>query len=420
MSTLRELEDQYKKKGYFSSDEYPISYPTGFPILDQNLGGIYKRKLPDGSYYVIRRLGIPCGTITQVGGESSTGKTTATIQMAWNIVEPFGPEAYVLHFDEERATDYDRVSAVTGVPIGEVMEKYRIIKPPNTFNSILEQLLAVCDDKEANKDKMMYDTGVYDIYGKEIRYFVPTVVIIDSTMAITSDSEDVKDISGLTSAGRETIYRNKFLRNMMKFIGEYNINVFFINHTANDMDLGKPGGGSKQFTFIETGKKLPGGDKLQAWSTSIIIFKPVNSKDQIKHQDEEGYNGLPIRAMVVKSRSSIGGTIATQEFVQEYGFDPRLTLMNFAKEKGLIAGRNPKCYFTCNPEVTFDTRIFVEEMDRDPRIVEMLAEQCKPELEKLIRTYDLTGDDTSDTESNSISSGKAKRGFRNTMRNMLY
>ena len=40
MSTLRELEDQYKKKGYFSSDEYPISYPTGFPILDQNLGGI--------------------------------------------------------------------------------------------------------------------------------------------------------------------------------------------------------------------------------------------------------------------------------------------------------------------------------------------------------------------------------------------
>ena len=116
---------------------------------------------------MIRRLGIPCGTITQVGGESSTGKTTATIQMAWNIVEPFGPEAYVLHFDEERATDYDRVSAVTGVPIGEVMEKYRIIKPPNTFNSILEQLLAVCDDKEANKDKMMYDTGVYDIYGKD-------------------------------------------------------------------------------------------------------------------------------------------------------------------------------------------------------------------------------------------------------------
>ena len=254
------------------------------------------------------------------------------------------------------------------------------------------------------------------MYGREIRYFVPTVVIIDSTMAITSEGEDTTEISDLRSAGRETIYRNKFLRNMMKFLGKYDINVIFINHTANDMDLGKPGGGSKQFTFIETGKKLPGGDKLQAWSTSIIIFKPVNSKDQIKHEDEEGYNGLPIRAMVVKSRSSIGGTIATQEFVQEYGFDPRLTLMNFAKEKGLISGRNPKCYFTCNPDVTFDTRIFVEEMDRDPRIVEMLAEQCKPELEKLIRVYDLTGD----VDTNAVSSGKAKRGFRNTMRNMFY
>ena len=418
MSTLRELEEQFKKKGYFGSDEYPISFPTGFPILDQNLGGIYKRKLPDGNYYTIKRIGLPCGTITQIGGESSTGKTTAAIQMAWNIVEPFGPEAFVLHFDEEKATDYDRVSAVTGVPLSEVADKYRIIKPPNTFNSILEHLLRVCEAKEADKEKSMWDTGVLDMYGREIRYFVPTVVIIDSTMAITSESEDTTEISGLTSAGRETIYRNKFLRNMMKFLGKYDINVIFINHTANDMDLGKPGGGSKQFTFIETGKKLPGGDKLQAWSTSIIIFKPVNSKDQIKHEDEEGYNGLPIRAMVVKSRSSIGGTIATQEFVQEYGFDPRLTLMNFAKEKGLISGRNPKCYFTCNPEVTFDTRIFVDEMDRDPRIVEMLAEQCKPELEKLIRVYDLTGD--ADVDTNAVSSGQAKRGFRNTMRNMFY
>ena len=84
----------------------------------------------------------------------------------------------------------------------------------------------------------------------------------------------------------------------------------------------------------------------------------------------------------------------------------------------MTSGRNPKCYFTCNPEVTFDTRIFVDEMDRDPRIVEMLAEQCKPELEKLIRVYDLTGD--ADVDTNAVSSGQAKRGFRNTMRNMFY
>ena len=181
------------------------------------------------------------------------------------------------------------------------------------------------------------------------------------------------------------------------------------------MDLGKPGGGSKQFTFIETGKKLPGGDKLQAWSTSIIIFKPVNSKDQIKHEESEGYNGLPCKAMVVKSRSSIGGTIATQEFSQEYGYDPKLTLMNFAKERGLIAGRNPKCYFTCNPDVTFDTRIFLKEMEKNPEIMRTLAQECRPELDKLIPVFDLT---EREDDMNPISSGKVRREFRDILRDM--
>lgn len=414
MGFLSELEEEYRKKGMFNSDECPISYPIGFPILDENLGGIYRRKLPDGTYYEMVRVGVPAGTITQFGGDSSTGKTTAAIQAAWNIIEPF-EDAVVIHFDEERATDYERVVAVTGADPEDVANRYEIVKPPNTFSSIQKYLNAVCEKKEANKDKMMYHTGVYDMRGKEIIHYIPTVFIIDSMMTITSDNEDTTEISGLTSAGRETIYRNKLLRNMLKVIGKYNINVFFINHTGNDMDLGKPGGGSKQLTFIETGKKLPGGDKSIAWSTSIIIFKPVNSKDQIKHEDEEGYNGVPIRAMVVKSRSSSGGWIAQQEFVQEYGFDPRLTLMNFAKEKGLISGRNPGCYFTCNPDVKFDTRRFVEEMDRDPRIVDMLAEQCEPELRKLIRVYDLTGEDTT---GNSISSMNQKKGFRNRIRNM--
>ena len=412
---LNELEADYKKSGLLNQQEIPISYRLGFPILDENLGGKYIRKGADGKIYTTIRVGIPAGTITQIGGASSTGKTTAAIQMSWNIVEPFGEEAQVIHIDEENATLYDRVAMVTGAPMESIRAKYRIVKPPNTWESTLELIQDVCKKKEELGATARYNTHVKDFQGNEIEYFVPTVVLIDSVMAITSKAEDVTEISGLTSAGRETIYRNKFLRNVMKYLGRYNINIIMINHTANDMDLGKPGGGSKQFTFIETGKKLPGGDKLQAWSTSIIIFKPVNSKDQIKHEESEGYNGLPCKAMVVKSRSSIGGTIATQEFSQEYGYDPKLTLMNFAKERGLIAGRNPKCYFTCNPDVTFDTRIFLKEMEKNPEIMRTLAQECRPELDKLIPVFDLT---EREDDMNPISSGKVRREFRDILRDM--
>lgn len=413
---LNELETEYKKGGlYNNQQEIPISFRLGFPILDENLGGKYIRQNPDGTEYTTVRVGVPAGTITQIGGASSTGKTTAAIQMAWNIVEPFGEEAQVIHIDEESATQYDRVAMVTGASMESIRAKYRIVKPPNTWESILDLVQKVCEKKEQLGPAARFNTHVRDFQGNEIEYFVPTVLLVDSVMAITSEAENTSEISGLTSAGRETIYRNKFLRNVIKLLGRYDINVLFINHTANDMDLGKPGGGSKQFTFIETGKKLPGGDKLQAWSTSIIIFKPVNSKDQIKHEEDAGYNGLPCRAMVVKSRSSIGGTIATQEFSQEYGYDPKLTLMNFAKERGLIAGRNPKCYFTCNPDVTFDTRIFLKEMAQNPEIMVTLAKVCKPELDKLIPVFDLT---ERDDDTNPISSGKVRREFRDILRNM--
>lgn len=414
MSYFNELEEKYKSKGLFNSGDNPISYPIGFPILDQNLGGIYRRQLPDGTIYEYKKLGIPAGTITQFGGSSSTGKTTAGIQASWNIVEPFDDDAVVFHFDEELATTYERVVSVTGATYERVRAKYRIYQDVCTWEGIQKMLLVHIEERKANPKRFMYKTGVLDINGNEIIYYKPTVVLIDSLMKVTSANEDIDTISGLTSAGRETIYRNKFLRNMLTYMGKFNINIIFINHTANDMNMGKPGGGSKQLTFIETGKMLPGGDKSIAWTTSIIIFKTDNNKDNIKSEENEGYNGLTSKAMVTKSRSSKGGTIAHLEFSQEYGFDPKLTLMNFAKEKGIISGRNPSCYFACNPDIKFDTRIFISEMKRDPRILQMLAQQCKPELEKLLHVFDLTDDNGDDP----ISSGKVRREFRDILRDM--
>ncbi len=409
-----ELEEEYKKKRLFDSGDIPVSYSTGFPILDQNLGGTYIYSLPDGTVQTVTRVGVPAASITQIGGQSSTGKTAAAIQMAINMVESFDDSVDIVHIDEEHATDFYRVVNVTGTSFSWVRENYHIYQNNNTWEAILERLNEICKKKEENKKEYMYDTGFPDIFGKPFIYYKPTILILDSLLKIISGNEDTSTISGGTSAGRETVARNKFFRNLLILAGTYNINTIIINHTMDDMDLGKPGGKPKQFTFIETGKKLPGGDRVQAWTTSIIIFKAINSKDKIKHEDNEGYNGVSIAAMVVKSRSSIGGTIAMQEFSQEYGFNPILTLLNLAIEKDLFRGVNPNRYFDGNPDVKFDTRKFVKEVEERPEILDALLEATKPLLDAMIPVYDMREDQ--DPKNNLVKSAKSRVNVRERLR----
>ena len=42
-SFLKRLEQTNAKKGLFTSNEISISYPMGFPLLDQQLGAVYIR-----------------------------------------------------------------------------------------------------------------------------------------------------------------------------------------------------------------------------------------------------------------------------------------------------------------------------------------------------------------------------------------
>lgn len=385
---LTELEKEHEKSGMFTETDVGISYPLGFPILDQQLGFKQLITLEDGSVIEQKRIGVPAGTFSMFIGPSSSGKTAAAIQAAYNIIARFGPDAGCVHFDAENACEPQRILDLTGMSVSEYNEIWRRIDDPAkmTFENILATLVEIGKKKEADKSRYMYDTGVYSVLdGKEIRYYIPTAVIIDSQMKITTENEDLETIAGLTSGGRDAIFRGKWYRNCLAVTRKYNINVIVINHLGNDIQLQPGKGGAKQLTFIPTGKNVPGGDKAVFYTSSMICWQPINSKDGIKTEEDNGYNGVPVKAAVCKSRSGPGGKTATLEFIQEAGFDPRLTLMNFAKENGIIAGRNPKCYFADNPEVTFDTRQFITEMARNPEITRALFRGCKPLLEELIR-----------------------------------
>lgn len=389
MAILTELKKEYEKSGLFESNDLGFSYPLGFPVLDQQLGFIQNIKLPDGSIHEQVRLGVPAGKFTQFIGPSSSGKTAAAIQAAWNIVEPYGEDAVVLHFDAEDATEPQRIMDLTGIDVDTYRNRYVLYNDPGkmTFESTLKIITALCEKKESNKSQYTYNTGFKDVHGKDIIHYVPTAIVIDSQMRIIPEAVKIDEMSGLTEGGRNAIHRGNWYRNCLSLAGKYNLNFIVVNHLGTDMNMGGPGTPpkGKQLTFLPTGKNVPGGEKCVYYTSSFILWQPINAKDGIKHSDEEGYNGLPVRATVCKSRSGPGGYSATLEFIQEAGFDPRLTLLNFAREKGLIQGRNPKCYFANDPNVTFDTRCFMKELSENPEIVVTLFKLCKSELRELIR-----------------------------------
>lgn len=413
---MRELEEENKKTGLFDDRlSIALSYPIGMPILDQQLGAIYRFREEDGSITEQKQIGLQAGTFTMIVGPSSSGKSTMAEQIGYNIVEPFGEDAIVIHVDAEKAAIKERVRTILGLSEQEFSERYKFTDI-DTWEKILRQIITISEKKQSDPNRYMYDTGLLDFKtGKMIRHYIPTVVIIDSLMAVTSEHEDVDDISGLTAGGREAIYRGKFYRNAVRYTTRYNINVIVVNHYDDEMpSIGMAQAKSKELPFIPTGKQIPGGKKSKYYTNAIILCQPIAAKDGIKTAKENGYNGLPVKTLVIKSRTSIGGTVALQEFVQEAGFDPNLTLMNLAKDCGVISGRNPSCYFTCNPEVKFDTRKFVEEMGENPEIIRTLYREMRPILDNMIPIIDTTSED------NVLNGEKSKKENRHMMRELLY
>ena len=409
-SLLTELEAS--KPNLFGTKKSGVSYPLGFPILDQLLGCKYVYQDEDGTTRTKTQLGIPSGTFTMFLGASQSGKSTAAAQASWNIAEPFDNCAEIYWDDGENATTYERVQGVTGASMKNIEERFKIIPSDkvSTYDQILEQIVQISKLKAARKKEYLYNTGEKDFWGKEIIMYKPTILVMDSLMKFTSEGEDTGEISDAYSGGREAVARGKFMRNALPYMGEHNINVFMIHHWSRDMRQGFESK-EKQLPHLPTGKWVSGGDKIILYSSSIIMFIPKNSKDEKKTEEVNGYNGQPIDALISKSRTSAGGTIAHMEFVQETGFDPRLTLMQFAKDKKLITGVNPKSKFASNPDVTFDTRKFIEEIGRNPEIVRTLYVECRPLLSELIPWMDVTSNDP-------VKGGKAKIDSRAMLRDM--
>lgn len=375
MGMLDDLREN-DKKGLFDNSEIQVSYLTGIPVLDHLLGGKFEIK---STGEVETRLGLPAGGFTMIAGPSSSGKTTLAVQICYNIARRFGGLSTIHHCDKEHSYSMKRVKDVTGASDVELKELYNLRQKNNTIEDILKLVGEIAEMKEKNKAKYWYNTKQKDIFGNEIEYYIPTFIIIDSLVALGTKEDDLTQLDGLTKGGREAIQKGRLYKNGLDYTADYNINIVVINHYAEDMG-GMMQSKAKKLPYIPTGKTLPGGDKPVYYSTSAILVTPVNSKDKRKTEEENGYDGLPTNVLIMKCRSNKGGQSGTLELVQATGFHPALTLLNYANEHNLIKSKNPNRYFDSMPDVKFDSRKFLEEIENNPEIMRALFRTTRDHL----------------------------------------
>lgn len=409
MAFLKEMRSEHKKDCMFDNVEFPVSYPTGIPILDQRLGSKYSVMLSNGEYKTEYRLGLPCATHTMLFGPSQSFKTTTAVQIAWNVTSRFGEDSIVVHCDVERSYTMKRIKDVTGATSEELDNKYVLRQNINNVDEILGIIVEIAEKKLKEPERYMYDTKQVDYMGKPIHMMIPTFVIVDSLPSLVGATTDTSEIGSITNGMREAIEKGRFYRNSLEYMGKANINVITINHMGVAMSMpGSPA--RKQLPFMPGNAAVPGGEKPLYYSSTVIGIIPNNSKTEIKTKELNGYNGHTLKFLGSKCRTNHAGWTASVESTAEGGVNPTLTLMELAKSKDVIKGRNPGSYFESYPDVKFDTRKFLDETASNPEIMRCLYKEMKPVLMEMISAIDDV-DDSDPVNSSTL---------KNKVRDMLY
>jgi len=124
----------------------------------------------------------------------------------------------------------------------------------------------------------------------------------------------------------------------------------------------------------------PGGTAPLYYANTLIKFV---SSTKFKKEDD-GFDGFMVRAELIKSRSNKSGQSCNLIYNQLTGFDPILTLYQFASDNNMIDGRNPYRYFKTNKDIKFDSRKFRECFNESDELKKTLMDSVTPYLEDML------------------------------------
>ena len=372
------------KKGIFKVDAVPlIGYPTGFPVLDYSNG--YRVRVPETKEhpaYTWDNVGIFNGTFVLGIGNSGSGKTTAFVQMASEIVKPF-ENADIFHVDGEHSSNTQHIMDINGWDADRMSNQYHMLEC-DYVEDLYDMIVKMSKEKLSNP-AYRYDTGRHDEFGRPIIGIVPTIIIVDSIPTLqTKDTQDkngeVSDqMEGQTYNMRLAIAYNTFYKRLRPVIYRSNIMVFAINHIKEKPELAFAKTQAK-IQYLKPTESVPGGTGPIYLSQTFLRFIYRGKFTVEKH----GFDGYKVDVQTIKSKTNRSDRIIPLIFDYRVGFDKEASLLEFASNHDVIGGRNPYSYLKSHPDIKFSTKAFHKAVEETPDLWNWLLDDCRPYLEGLL------------------------------------
>lgn len=356
-----------------------VLYPTGFLPFDF-LNGYRVHVKSDTQDFWYNAVGIVDGSSVSLAGRSGSGKTTAAIQMAANIVRPF-PDATIFFDDIEGGSNATRRELLTHFTPEEAEQRIIYRNTAVSAENFYKRIASIYEIKMNNRADFEYDTGKLDSRGNKIYKLIPTVYILDSLAMLTPEKlTEEEELSGQMSTTATAKTNTAVFKRIVPKLKAANIILFTINHINDKIEVNAFTHTKSQVSFLKPGETLPGGKAALYLANNLIR---VDDGAKLKETDGLGINGKIVDFEIIKSRTNAAGRSVPMVFDFTNGFDDILSLFMFLKSTGAII-TGATCYLRGHEDMKFRQRDFKNKLFNDPEFAKVFNEVARAELETLL------------------------------------
>ena len=356
-----------------------VLYPTGFLPFDF-LNGYRVHVKSETEDFWYNSVGIVDGSSVSFAGRSGSGKTTAAIQMAANIVRPF-PDATIFFDDIEGGSNATRRELLTHFTPEEAEQRIIYRNTAVSAENFYKRIASIYEIKMNNRADFEYDTGKLDSRGNKIYKLIPTVYILDSLAMLTPEKlTEEEELSGQMSTTATAKTNTAVFKRIVPKLKAANIILFTINHINDKIEVNAFTHTKSQVSFLKPGETLPGGKAALYLANNLIR---VDDGAKLKETDGLGINGKIVDFEIIKSRTNAAGRSVPMVFDFTSGFDDILSLFMFLKSTGAII-TGATCYLRGHEDMKFRQRDFKNKLFNDPEFAKAFNEVARAELETLL------------------------------------
>lgn len=378
-----------KKSGLFNSDDDFVNYSTGLLPLDY-ANGFWQTQIDPKTGEVIKEPipGVLGGKFILLFGTTGSGKTTLAIQLGYRIIKDFD-DGIMMLVDCEQTALKERMASITNMDPDDP----RLVLNVNhtSIEEVLDIINDICTEKEDGGDKYMYEVKNRTYHRGTVKVYVPSVIIIDSLRQFNPKNKDVITLGNNMDNAREAQAIARFLDNVINRINKYNITVIYTNHIQPKIEANPYSQPPRGLMLSPQTETLPRGTRPLFLAHTAIRANSIKSNMYVK--EDVGFDGFVVNLMLAKSKTNYIGATLNVAFNASKGFDPIYTMFEFAKQCGLIQGKNPNLYLEGMQDMKFSRRNFAQKMMDSPEFNKKFMSTMKPYLEALLGSKEVTEDD---------------------------